>query len=74
MQLDNLGTVERKVLGAMLIIANNTNSNNVKVSMNEIADLIGYKTSGGALSFAIKILERDNFLVCTGRSTYKLLI
>ena len=74
MQLDNLGTVERKVLGAMLIIADNTKNNIVKVSMNEIADLIGYKTSGGALSFAIKILERDNFLICTGRSTYKLLI
>lgn len=74
LQLDNLGVVERKVLGAMLIIANNTNNNTVKVSMNELADLIGYKTSGGALSFAIKILERDNFLICTDRSTYKLLI
>lgn len=74
MQLDNLGTVERKVLGAMLIIADNTKNNIVKVSMNEIANLIGYKTSGGALSFAIKILERDNFLICTGRSTYRLLI
>ena len=74
MQLDNLGIIERKVLGALLIIADNGSNNTVKVSMNEIANLIGYKTSGGALSFAIKILERDNFLVCTGRSTYKLLV
>ncbi len=74
MQLDNLGVVERKVLGAMLIAANNNNDSTVKITQNEIADLIGYKRSGGALSFAIKILERDNFLICTGRSTYKLLI
>lgn len=74
MQLDNLGVVERKVLGALLIAADNNNNNTVKISQNEIADLIGYKTGGGALTFAIKILERDNFLVCTDRSTYKLLV
>ena len=74
MQLDNLGTIERKVLGALLIAADNNNDSTVKISQNEIADLIGYKTSGGALTFAIKILERDNFLICTDRSTYKLLV
>lgn len=74
MQLDNLGTIERKVLGALLIATDNNNNNTVKITQNEIADLIGYKTSGGALSFAIKILERDNFLICTGKSTYKLLV
>lgn len=74
MQLDNLGTVERKVLGALLIIADGNNDNIIKASLKDIANLIGYKASGGALTFAIKILERDNFLICTDRSTYKLLV
>lgn len=73
LQLDNLGTIERKVLGALLVLADNSN-NTVKVTLKEIADLIGYKSSGGALSFAVKILERDNYVVCVDRGIYKLLI
>ena len=74
LQLDNLGTIERKVLGALLVLADTSKNNTVKATLKEIADLIGYKSSGGALSFAFKILERDNYIVCVNRSTYKLLI
>lgn|GEM_PF-1742184 len=74
LQLDNLGVIERKVLGALLVLADNSKNNTVKATMKEVADLIGYKSSGGALSFAFKILERDNYIVCVNRSTYKLLI
>lgn len=74
MQLDNLGVIERKVLGAFLIMAEHTNSNIVKITTTEIADCIGYKSGGGAISFAIKILERDNYLVRINRGKYKLLI
>lgn len=74
LQLDNLGTIERKVLGALLVLTDNSKNNTVKATMKEVADLIGYKSSGGALSFAFKILERDNYIVCVDKSTYKLLI
>ena len=74
LQLDNLGVIERKVLGALLVLADNSKNNTVKATMKEVADLIGYKSSGGALSFAFRILERDNYIVCVNRSTYKLLI
>lgn len=67
-----MGVIERKVIGAMLIM---TDENNIaKVTLQDVADLIGYKKSGGALSFAIKILERDNYLVKIASQTYKILI
>lgn len=72
MQFGNLGIVERKVLGALIIMANENKI--AKVTMQDVADVIGYKAAGGALTFAIKILERDNFIVRTASRTYKLLI
>lgn len=74
MQLDNLGVIERKVLGALLVLTDASNNNTVKATHQDIADLINYKTGGGALSFALKILERDNYIVSLDRSTYKILI
>ncbi len=72
MQFGNLGVVERKVLGALIIMAN---ENKVAIAtMEDIACKIGYKRSGGALTFAIRILERDNFVVRVKPRTYKLLI
>lgn len=67
-----MDTIERKVMGAMLIM---TDENNIaKVTLQDVANLIGYKKTGGALSFAIKILERDNYLVKIASQTYKILI
>ncbi len=75
MQLhENLGVVERKVLGALILLADETNT--AKATMAEIADKIGYKVAGGAITYAIRGLERDNFLVRNPhqRHTYRLLI
>lgn len=72
MQFGNLGIVERKVLGALIIMANENKT--VTTTMEQIASVIGYKKSGGALTFALRILERDNFIVRTAQRTYKLLI
>lgn len=72
MQWDNLGVVERKVLEALLILSGEDNT--VKASMNKIAQTMGYKRPGGAITFAIRILERDNFLVKIGVGRYKLLV
>ena len=71
MQLSNLGVVEKKVLGGMMILADGEGV--VKTTLNKLAETIGYKTSGGALSFALKILERDNFIIKKAQGLYKLL-
>lgn len=72
MQFGNLGTVERKVLGAMMVLASDDKI--VNASKNTIAKTMGYKTVGGAITFAIKILERDNFIVQLEQGRYKILV
>lgn len=73
MQFNNLGVVEKKVLDAMMLMANNNNI--VKTTIKNIAETIGYKQSGGAITFALKILERDNFVErLPEKKTYRLII
>lgn len=69
---DNLGVIEKKVLGALMIMADKDNI--VKATTVLIAKTVGYKSPGGALTFALKILERDNFIIPIGKYTYKILI
>lgn len=72
MQLNNLGVIERKVLGALFLLADENHI--ASCLLVDIADLMGYKTVGGALTFAIKILERDNYIIKLGNHKYQLLI
>lgn len=73
MQYGNLGVVEKKVLGAMMILANEVNV--VKATITDIAETMGYKTTGGAITYALRVLERDNFVArLPQKRTYKLLI
>ncbi|MDD4000179.1 MAG: hypothetical protein PHX62_04710 [Bacilli bacterium] len=67
-----LGTVERKVLGALLILADDNNV--VTTTLRKIANQMDYKASGGAISFALKILERDNFIIRNNTKQIKILI
>ncbi|RJE47703.1 MULTISPECIES: hypothetical protein [unclassified Dehalobacter] len=67
-----MGVIERKVLGALLILSDE--NKNVEATKTKIADTMGYKEPGGAISFALQILERDNWLVKTGIRSYKLLV
>ena len=72
MQLNNLGIIERKVLGSLLILEN---GNNESIAKNkDIADSMGYKQSGGDITFALKILERDNYIVRIAKNKYKILV
>lgn len=72
MKETDLSLVERKVLGALLIRVNEDMEVNIR--MSEIARIIGYKTVGGALSNAIKILEMKNYLVPLEKGGYKVLL
>jgi hypothetical protein len=72
MQFGNLGAIERKVLGAMLILADREKV--VKTTMKKLAETMGYKSSGGALNLAIQILERDNFIVKESEGRFRVLV
>lgn len=67
-----MGLVEKKVLGALLILADEDNV--AKATFPEIAEKMGYKTFGGAISFAIRLLEINNYITKTDKSTYKILL
>lgn len=70
--MSNLRTVEKKVLGAMLILANDEMV--VKARMIDIARAMGYKEAGGALTFAIDALEMKNIISKEGQGKYKVLL
>ena len=72
MRETNLRTVEKKVLGAMLILADD--DMNVKTSMKQLAETMGYKKAGGALTFAIEALEMKNYIATIGKGQYKVLL
>ncbi len=70
----DLGVVEKKVLGALMILAGGATE--VVATSRHIADTMGYKSPGGAITFALRVLERDNYLarIPNVRSGYRLLI
>ena len=67
-----LNVVEKKVLGAMLIIADD--QMNVTSTNSFIANKMGYKRSGGAITFAIQALEMKNFIYVLGKGRYQVLL
>lgn len=72
MNYNSLGVIEQKVLGALLILAE---KDNVATATSElIAHTMGYKSSGGGVTFALKILEKDNFIIKIAHKKYKVLI
>lgn len=66
-----LGKVERKTLGALLIMCDENMS--VRASKGEIATKMGYKASGGAITFALQSLEMKNFITVED-GAYKVLL
>jgi hypothetical protein len=71
LQASNLRTVERKLLGAMLIHANDEME--VQCNMTTLASTMGYKRTGGAITFALQMLEMKNFIESNERK-YKVLL
>lgn len=70
--MSNLGVIEKKVLGALIIL---TNAQNVaKVSATTIAKTMGYKRSGGAITFALKSLELNNHIEKLPDGSYKVFL
>lgn len=67
-----LNKIERKVLGALLTMSNDEGL--VEATLAEIAKAMGYKKSGGALSFAIRILESENYISKKDKRIYRVLL
>lgn len=67
----NLRTIERKVLGALLVLSDN--DMHVTANMKRIAQTMGYKQPGGAISFALQALEMKNFITID-ENRYKVLL
>ena len=67
-----MGVIEKKILGALLILANDDME--VKATFRDIAKIIGYKEVGGAMTFAIKLLEINNYINVLGKGKYKVLV
>ena len=72
MRETNLGGVERKLLGALLILSDKHNV--VETSIKNIATTMGYKATGGAITFAFKSLEMNNYITVIGNGKIKVLV
>jgi hypothetical protein len=57
------------VLGALILLSNAKNE--AKVSTTQIAKAMGYKRSGGAITFALKSLELHNHIEKLPTGAYK---
>lgn len=71
MSSSNLNIVEKKVLGAMLVHSNNEMV--VDANMKQLAKTMGYKSTGGAITFAIRALEMKNYIAKQNEG-YKVLL
>lgn len=68
----NLTIIERKVLGALLILANEDYI--VNASMRNVADKMGYKNPGGSITASLRILEMQNYVKNMGKGQWQILL
>ena len=68
----NLRVVEKKVLGAMLILADD--NMNLETTFQRISEAMGYRSTGGAITFAIQALEMKNYIAVVGKGKYRILL
>ena len=68
----SLSTIEKKVFGALVILSNGKGI--AKASSTQIAKVMGYKRSGGAITFALKILELNNHIEKQEDGSYKVFL
>lgn len=67
-----LSASERKVLGALILM---TNKEDIAICTNkDIANIMGYKTSGGMISMSLKMLEIKNYITTLQKGMYKIFV
>lgn len=62
------GLVERKVYSALIALSNTDGK--VTATTTEVAEKMGYKNNGGAISFALKVLELNNKISRLSKNTF----
>lgn len=67
-----LTKVERKVLGALLILADDDMS--IKTPLREVARVMGYKEVGGVITYAIQTLALKRFIQINNKGDYTVLV
>jgi len=67
-----MGAIEQKVLGALLFLANGKKE--VTAKRKEIIHEMGYLTDGGAISFALRLLEMNNYIARPSKNQYIILV
>lgn len=67
-----MSPVACKVLGALILMANDDNV--VEATQVEIAHTMGYKKSGGAITYALHFLELYNFINIEKKGVYRILL
>ena len=70
--MSQLGVIEKKVFGALVILSNQKNI--AKASTNQIAKAMGYKRGGGAITFALKSLEMNNHIQRMDDGSFKVFL
>lgn len=72
MSIYNLSMVEKKVLGALIMLSNDELV--VCATVRDIARAIGYKDGGGIISAALRTLETYNKIAKIKSSEYRILL
>lgn len=67
-----LEKVEKKVLSALILLADK--NNRVDATQAEIAKIMGYKKSGGTITYALRSLEQNKAVKKLGKGRYQILI
>jgi len=67
-----LRKAERKLYGTMLKLANDDGYVNLNTS--QLAKEAGYKASGGLLTYALDILERDNYIAKISSNEWRVFV
>lgn len=67
-----LSRTERRLLGALLLLADNDLI--VNVTKKELSNAMGYKTTGGQINLAIKLLDIKNYITQQNENQIKILI
>jgi len=71
--MNELGEIERKVLGALLKMSDETLTTK-RVTLDTLAKEINYKTSGGAITYALRLLEKNNYIIKLPEKRIKILV
>ena len=72
LRMKDLGVIDLKVLNLLMSKANKQGI--IIISANQIAKEIGYKATGGGITYALKYLIATNRLIKVDKWTYKVLV